>query len=327
MANSFVTQCMAMTEQNAAAAVLLMRVRYWTPRAKIVIDGLVWIANSRETWMKETALTLRKYDRALAVLKELGLVVTRQAHFRGRNITHLRATAKAQAELGLLDTRHVRKGVECAKAGTVEYAKSGTPIRIRKTLSSKSLRKTSCDRSVAKHDPVPEDGKMATVRELLASSPKLKKISPKSPGLAEVWRDTLIATYGGYVAPLTQKQAGQLAHFRKACPPDPAPAAVLRTAIREWGDLVATIQSDTGLKEAPPKPALGFLLQHVSAAVSRWQHKTAVKGLQLTAKAPVPVEPLPTSPPEKVPAPTAPSPPASDKASLAEVLAILGDDG
>jgi hypothetical protein len=96
-------QCQQAAQGDSDAAILLFRICYWMLRATIVIDSERWIAKDRATWMREVRLSIGRYRRALAELCRLGLVETRQAHFYGRNITHLRLVWNPHRDLEMLD--------------------------------------------------------------------------------------------------------------------------------------------------------------------------------------------------------------------------------
>ena len=78
-------------------AVLLSQIHYWYAPAKngktklrVQRHGHLWIAKTREQWMAETGLTLKRYRRAIAVLKQKGLVEVKQMLFAGKAMSHIR---------------------------------------------------------------------------------------------------------------------------------------------------------------------------------------------------------------------------------------------
>jgi hypothetical protein len=86
------------------AAILLYRIRYWMPRASIEKLGEKWIVKTRAEWAAETGLSETQYDRAIAQLKQLDLVVCKQMPWKGDNVTHVRLTLEVQA---MLDARQI----------------------------------------------------------------------------------------------------------------------------------------------------------------------------------------------------------------------------
>ena len=81
---------------NLAAAILLYRLRYWMPRAKLKPksqapdDPRVWVIKSHREWAEETGLSETQCQRAMKVLKRLGLVECGQHKFGGRTILFTR---------------------------------------------------------------------------------------------------------------------------------------------------------------------------------------------------------------------------------------------
>ena len=96
MYEPLIAKCHAATK-NANAAILLYRIAFWMPKAKVSHGGLKWVANSASQWCRETGLSFDQYRRAIARLKTLGLVETEQHLFGGKNVTHVRLTDKGWA--------------------------------------------------------------------------------------------------------------------------------------------------------------------------------------------------------------------------------------
>jgi DNA-binding MarR family transcriptional regulator len=88
---------MALTKGDRNAAMLLCRILFWWPQAKTRFGGQRWIAKSAAEWQAETLLSRGQYERAIAKLRQLGLVVTEQHLHNDRAITFLRLTAKGEA--------------------------------------------------------------------------------------------------------------------------------------------------------------------------------------------------------------------------------------
>jgi hypothetical protein len=86
-----IAKCCAAAE-NSNAGVLLYRIAFWMPKAKVSHGKKKWVANSASDWCKQTALTYDQYRRAIARLKTRGLVETEQYLFGGKNVKHVRLT-------------------------------------------------------------------------------------------------------------------------------------------------------------------------------------------------------------------------------------------
>ena len=92
---SLIARCQKLTERDARAALLLLSILDWLPKAKAQHNGHVWIAKSALEWCTETGLSLKQYHRTIAKLRQLGLVKTKQ-HLPGeKNVTHLRLEGAA----------------------------------------------------------------------------------------------------------------------------------------------------------------------------------------------------------------------------------------
>ena len=72
------------------AGVLLFGIVAETRRGTVRRGSWAWVAKSRDEWLHTLGLSLDRYKRALALLKSLDLVSSRQAWRRGENVTHLR---------------------------------------------------------------------------------------------------------------------------------------------------------------------------------------------------------------------------------------------
>lgn len=99
MYEPLIAKCHVATK-NANAAILLYRIAFWMPKAKVSHGALKWVANSASQWCQQTGLSFDQYRRAIALLRTLGLVETEQHLFGGKNITHVRLTEKGSAATG-----------------------------------------------------------------------------------------------------------------------------------------------------------------------------------------------------------------------------------
>src|SRR5690349_11430658 len=72
------------------AAILLYRIQWWMPKAKVVKREKLWIAKSREEWCEDAKRTPKQIKTALAELKKAGRIETAQMLFANRPILHVR---------------------------------------------------------------------------------------------------------------------------------------------------------------------------------------------------------------------------------------------
>jgi len=77
MYEPLIARCHAATK-NANAGILLYRIAFWMPKAKVSHRKLKWVANSAQQWCQETGLSHDQYRRAIALLRDLGLVESEQ---------------------------------------------------------------------------------------------------------------------------------------------------------------------------------------------------------------------------------------------------------
>ena len=118
-------RCMELAEGHPHAALLLMRILFWMPKATVRHGGHTFVAKSRQEWAVEAGTSPEQCKRAMAVLRRLGLVATEQHKFGGRNITHVRLMGHA---LALLPTPGVRGGSSCCMSGRPNaFSRCGTP--------------------------------------------------------------------------------------------------------------------------------------------------------------------------------------------------------
>lgn len=78
------------------AAIFLYRLRYWWPKATVIIDGRKWIANTHKQWAEELGMEERGFRTAYNHLLKLELIEARAAPFKGQTINHVRPTDACQ---------------------------------------------------------------------------------------------------------------------------------------------------------------------------------------------------------------------------------------
>jgi hypothetical protein len=254
------------------------------PKAKIHRSGVYWVAKSAKTWQEETGLSKKQYETALCLLKRLGLVVSEQHLFGGRNITFLRLTER---------WAEVTKGEpELPQEGEPEFSHMGEPL-IQGDTSKSYVKELSNDssrrvRETGASEGGPEvvatnkeGGSMTTVKELMDGATWKKPISRPMdgiPALVSVWQEHMAETYGGYQPAFTGKQTGQMKLFQKACPPGQC-ALVLDKVLKNWSDFVVDVKAAADLKSVPSQPNLDFLLKYVSNALQFVKAESGTKPL------------------------------------------------
>ena len=319
---------------------------------------------ARATLLRHSRLSLDQYHRALRRLCQLRLVATRMGYFKAVRMPHfelagalrqaleggvgVQSTAIQGGEIGTSQPVDVQltaiQGGEIAttiRAGACAGARAG--LESKKEKKAKKVSKQSSKAGVRSHAAVTgADVKQATgeqgagratgkkpsryppgrsVAEILAETQKAPASAPDSPSLEWVWRQACLDAYGGFVAPVTIKERAQLKHFVKSCP-EGGGVAVLRHVVAEWATFVHFAQAEAGAYSLPGKPSVGFVVKYLGAAVNLWLE--AGKAAAAIAPAATPTTAQAAPPPVPAAAPKAMPKPSADKASLDEVLALLG---
>jgi hypothetical protein len=313
-APNLLARCMELVEGHAHAALLLMRILFWMPRATVRHGGYTFVAKSREEWAVEAGISFDQCKRAMAVLCSLGLVATEQHKFGGRNITHVRVTGRALALLPAaaerctsapLSTRRYDRERQQGEDGVLAHAGGlGTDS------SRDSGRKNSAQPQSGLHPAEP--GKPCKAEAKFSTE---GGVNPDSiAALEEIWQSGVAESYGGFVPSWTSKERGQMGHFRKVCPPDAA-VPVLEACLGDWALFAAMAKSDAGAWNLPSRPTVGFLVKYAGVAVNLWQAKTKPK-----------VPPTPKLKPQQTSAPSVEKPaPGEEKVSLEMVMAALSE--
>jgi hypothetical protein len=328
-ASNLVARCMELTQRNADAALLLQRALFWMRHAKIQHGGKTWIAKTAADWCEETRLSPKRYERAVDRLRRLGLVETEQHRFRGHNITHLRLTERAVLELRAFGA------LGFPSSGEPESPKNGE-LHIQGETDRE--KQTGKDCVLPHADDLGEDssegdsGKEESHQAQSPSHPvELEHACPNEDEIAsaigldpvslaaleQIWRTRIAESYGGLVPNWTSKERGQMAHFRRVCPPVAA-RAVLEAVLRDWPMFVSLAKSNAGALNLPVRPNVGFLVKFAGDAVNLWQAKSKPKVPSL------PQPHLAALTPHRSPAqPPAKLPQVEEKAPLEVVMAAL----
>lgn len=304
------------------AAVLLYRICYWHPHAKIERGGRKWIAKSREEWMQETGLSRHQYNEAIVRLKTVSMISVEQHFFGRRSITHIALSASGEAIRhpgNLTPGCPVLRTPGCPPERTAQDHKGDTDKEIQQGISygdagASGEKEQKGDTGNVKSHEAGKAKDMVTVKDVLLGAGK-KAAAPKEPNsvaaLQHTWRTVVSEVYGSYVPPFTMKQVGQLKHFLKACPEGKA-TAVMETAVRDWAGFVGHVKSQAGINQVPAAPSVDFLVKHVGHAVDFSTPKQA----QPEAVKPKATQSVQLTAPQEEP----------KKPSIDEVMAILNAD-
>jgi hypothetical protein len=314
---------MKVTNSNANASLLLLRLAYWTPKAKVVRNDQTWVVKSGEDWSDETGMSLKQYKIAVNLLKELGLIATEKHFFANKTLTHMRFTEKGLDALKGPTGKAQMVPTGRSRLGPTKNKGDTTREILQEKTSSSSARIAHAKNSGASNSGEkavkPKSG--MSVKDIMSnysSTQKTKELlhqtDPKT-ALELVWNSTVAGTYGVYVPPLTLKHKSQLAKFSAACPKGKS-VLLLNCVLKNWGLFVSNVKTATGESKAPSLPSPGFLLVHKDVAIT-----FALDMISTQQDMPPAVQSIALAPAPKV------SPaPQEKKASLEDFLSIFSDE-
>lgn len=121
---------------SRSAAIVLQQIHYWTqnPKCGRVIDGVRWIYNTYLQWTEQLLLSISTIKRAIALLKNLGLILVEQhdkSEWNHRNYYRIDYKALKALQLSI--------GSEC----TDESSQTETPTKTNLHQSSIDPENTS----------------------------------------------------------------------------------------------------------------------------------------------------------------------------------------
>lgn len=324
--------CCVKVAGSPAAGIILYRAMVWKPTRDF--GGRKWFAKSYAEMAEETGLSMKQVETALAKLRRDGLVQTSQHLFQGKNVMHMLVTSKAK--MGVDQAYAEGAGVPPVgsaqvppNGGTQEPPNGGASYTSYKQGDTQGEIQGDSETGLAgnSEEVLKMAGKVErpkTVAELLMAAekktlPKHAKKAGSVSALEMKWKDTVSEVYSCFVPQLTQKQLGQLKHFRDKCPAGRA-EAVLEWAIRHWIEFVKAVETKVGLKTTPAEPRLDFLLLHAGIAINMG----TVPKKPATVKQEAPVAQVPS---KKVQLISQTQPKADAPETKEDLMAILGKGG
>jgi len=287
---------------NPSAAIVLSQINYWykpdklgRPKLRVVKDGVYWLAKSSGDFADECALTVRKVDVAIQVLKDAGLIEVEVHRFNGvptRHIRVLEAEGKAMlvtdaAVRPALNNVHVvsettrkvfqnylegeyitESTAETTTETTLAEPKINIQEQVQKQTEGKEL---TVVWSAKERKPLPK----STCKELEAGF-KANKAKPAvlsketiSGQVYEVWRyEVPKHTSAKFITPFTGKQCGQAKMLVGKL--GGKWETVLRYTLQNWIDFTQYVQSKAGVKLLPQQPNMDFMLKYAAEAMNKY---------------------------------------------------------
>lgn len=129
-------KCVLLSDGDHTAGQLLNSICYWSKYASVKIPKAegVWIANPRPWWARETAMSLRQFDRSISKLQKMGLIEKRQFWYAHVNMLHVRPLPVVLDFLEAASTwsavYDLRKDFPYAASASVDIADFGNPTSL-----------------------------------------------------------------------------------------------------------------------------------------------------------------------------------------------------
>jgi hypothetical protein len=283
-------------------ASLLSQIVYWhrpgkNGKSKLRVErkGHAWIAKTRKEWMAECHLTRKHYLRAVAVLKDKGLIEVRVMSFAGKAMSHTRLFMDALAtELQTLWSK------SNSPESMPNVPKGDHPSSLNGIPASSFLGTTRPSESPQQGQPYTDTTFSETTAEITNSSDALhvarnesnktplrtvreeRKINSKIPAqenstitksLVQSWLVLVPAVPGGFKAPLTHKEQGQLKCFALAV--GEIAGEVLAYTITNWWHFAHEARAIAGDATCPTQPHIGYLLKYKRIAANLYLQSVA----------------------------------------------------
>lgn len=279
---------------------LLLEIRYWMNRT----TDSRGVYNSYRDWAALTGLSFKQTERAIILLRKMGLIATHVCKHAGNPRTlFIRAlTPKPgpstqgvtwgdpQGDTGgdLLGQKNSEEDqkkskTEEAKPSASQSASQGSAEEaeeknmVKKTKAEVDAMFAEEESSAEESVPAKAPGKLSkSAQETLAALNEVKATNTPPPpwmgtvgSMEKIWRYYMAREYGGYVRKWTQKERGQAQHFARVCKDAglSVPDA-LKSVVTKWPEFTVTAKLDKGAFNAPSKPDLSFLLKFSEAAVN-----------------------------------------------------------
>lgn len=275
---------MSATERNSNASLLLLRIMYWTRYARVKRGGFLWIVKSAADWCEETGLNSKQYERAIAHLRQLKLVVTESHLFANKSCTHARLTADMLERI-----KTFSGGLATPFEGPLDSPNMGNPyVQIDTTLDT-TLSLTPPTEAYSPPNPPELSGQPE--EELIVPKPTHSsldvvqgKLNPKGKSKAapavtlaiHEWQSRAAEVTGKFQPTFTMKQAGMMKQIITGGPQGLNAMEMIRAVVVDWLTFVEAVKDAKGWKNLPPEPLFSFFHQHRDVAYN-FKKTTGVK--------------------------------------------------
>lgn len=271
----------AVGQAHGHAWVLLKRITHWERYARVHWDGHVWVARARWEWAEEVGATERQVKRWLGLLRDRGLIETSKHRFGGRCLGHVRLSRRGRRAVwgsNLVGPYRVQgrghkgsnrvgpqrvqpytletvtgdnTGDSHARAGERESAERGEEAGVRGGRTVEQVREEMRQR----HEHETSDDYLEELVEAAAEA-------GSAGSLEKVWRCCWLRTQGVFYRSWTPREKGQARELLEQVEDVALAVDLVRAAAESWSDCTTTVKREAALREAPARPAIGWLLRY-----------------------------------------------------------------
>lgn len=280
------------------AAVMLSQALYWTDRTK---DVTGWFSKTHKEWARELRFSMWEVRQSLFVLRKNGLVETYTKALKKGTTTMIRVVLSKLTMWWNSHTPlcviHTPPSVKSSQLINTETTGETTKTEI--TFADATGEPLSINEKQVKEITTEEDKVMAVKPSTKGVNPQGAAVVKKNVGamlkapiskvtknkyasgqeIAEAYKK-MYGRHIEFIGPLTQKDVGMLNHlvtrWREANVPH---LEVLEYVIKNWISFIKKVELDKGLKGAPEKPTISFLVKYGSDAMAFWMGGQVTKGI------------------------------------------------
>lgn len=255
--------CIRLADGDPGAGVLLFTVQYWAQVAERSTYQDNWGVHTRQEWMAHCGLSRHRYDRALKLLRELGLIEVKHGVHRYRTgkikATWMRPKLSVVADNQL--------------SGPADNYLSGGADDV--------LYISKLQQSTEGAEPMKPPKEIEKSKQALGFSGVQAMLTQDEPslevktvdGLYAVWKYGNATAYpGAYKQSWGKTQRAWAKQLIAKVPKEYLGPAMLG-ALLSWEDFTEWMQCNTSVTKTPDQPDLLFLLKFPEGMVNFWQDK------------------------------------------------------
>lgn len=267
---------------DLAAGILFAQISFLCEyEANLVkVRGEYWLIRDRGEWERECRISPTQFDRARDVLETLGFIKVekwKSPHKDMRPALHIRVCEEvviAWMEQNLPNSGFLNSRIDVS---SIRYREAVKELSLTEAGASLPKPDQALEsvlgkaKSKPKYESKPAEEWLMNAIEALAKVKdrnSAKQTRPVRSDLAMFWKKRMaILCDGEFVSELTTKEVGQLGHILKSL--GNRTPEVLDWVLQNWGTFTAEVVMQAASKgNQPPKPDMGYLLQHHEIAAN-----------------------------------------------------------